>query len=608
RLLGTAGMIGVAGALHGELWLPLERETEFVSELELPRVRGVLRSTHRVRPRRRWTLYTATAVDAGSLQAGARPGDPLVAGAGVAALRESGIGLNPLPREPAPEFLDHDAFLELGAAAADLEAQQGIPLSAIALDSTGLVGRLASAALMLAGSNIRCVAVREEPVSRALFRVESPDGSAVTVIALPAGGSPGDLGFPNGAGEMARRLERWLDAVIPLAGDDGAAVGLVLGTNADEGLRAVAAVTEWNSRFAYPKIVSGQLDELLARLQREPGTTTAGRRPLTPSDTPPTPPGRKGVDGNEGVRQRRVELVIAPLVSRLSTAASGLAAVAQQFSFRVPGTLVFNPTPFVRTDVAVMPDGTERIVTDVPPMGYACVPYPGYRLDAERLGRPGRDAGGRWQEIPGSGNEISIESQYFRVGLDPETGAIRSLVARASGREWVRPRSAGLNANAGVGFRLGQLVKHRNPGVGTRITAERRLSSGPGWRSTVTVYDQLPWVDISNEADPDATPLDALAFAFGLERPTVAWEIPAGHERSPAPVDRLVHLRWLTLTAGEDVVFFRGLETPATAVADDGSLRSLAPPRRARYRLAFASGFTAPDDPWRFGWGTEPLA
>src|SRR2546425_4855906 len=41
---------------------------------------------------------------------------------------------------------------------------------------------------------------------------------------------------------------RWLDAVIPLAGDDGAAVGLVLGTNADEGLRAVAAVTEWNSR------------------------------------------------------------------------------------------------------------------------------------------------------------------------------------------------------------------------------------------------------------------------------------------------------------------------------------------------------------------------
>src|SRR5258708_9752557 len=38
---------------------------------------------------------------------------------------------------------------------------------------------------------------------------------------------------------------------------------------------------------------------------------------------------------------------------------------------------VFNPTPFSRTDVAAMPDATERIVTDVPALGYVCVPYSG---------------------------------------------------------------------------------------------------------------------------------------------------------------------------------------------------------------------------------------
>ena len=57
RQLGTAGMIGTGSRLVGELWLPLERESEVISELETPNGPGIIRTTHVLRPQRHWTLY-----------------------------------------------------------------------------------------------------------------------------------------------------------------------------------------------------------------------------------------------------------------------------------------------------------------------------------------------------------------------------------------------------------------------------------------------------------------------------------------------------------------------------------------------------------------------
>src|SRR5262249_24047056 len=74
----------------------------------------------------------------------------------------------------------------------------------------------------------------------------------------------------------------------------------------------------------------------------------------------------------EAERRARVERLVAPLVARVSSTAHGLTAIAAQFAFRTPATLVFNPGPFTRSDVAVLPDGTERVVTDVPGCGYLC--------------------------------------------------------------------------------------------------------------------------------------------------------------------------------------------------------------------------------------------
>jgi hypothetical protein len=91
-----------------------------------------------------------------------------------------------------------------------------------------------------------------------------------------------------------------------------------------------------------------------------------------------------------------------------------------------------------------------------------------------------------------------------------------------------------------------------------------------------------------------------------MDRPEVSWEVPAGFDNHAAPVDRLVHLRWIRLASGSDAMFFRGLDAPVAQVSLDGRITSVAP-RTARYRLGFASGFSAPEDAWRFGWGTESL-
>ncbi|NIQ56776.1 MAG: hypothetical protein GWN71_26420, partial [Gammaproteobacteria bacterium] len=55
------------------------------------------------------------------------------------------------------------------------------------------------------------------------------------------------------------------------------------------------------------------------------------------------------------------------------TIRSQLEALALELDTPFPGTLVFNPSPVERTDVAWMADGTEQVVTDVPGLGYAFV-------------------------------------------------------------------------------------------------------------------------------------------------------------------------------------------------------------------------------------------
>ncbi|MSR06773.1 MAG: hypothetical protein EXR93_06895 [Gemmatimonadetes bacterium] len=546
RQLGTAGVIGVGGRLYGELWLPLERETTYFTDLELPGVRGVIRSTHRVEPRRRWTLYWITVGDPGHLEG--------------------------------TEYLDHPAFLASGAPDAGTAV----------LEPAGSAAGLSSLPLMLAGMGVHYM-VRRNASDAGPVQLRARDGSSVTMLPVAPGGTPDELGFFSGGEELSRRVERWVESVASLqsAGQRQPAalvVGSVPGGSPQ--------VDEWATRFAYPRIVVGKLEEFTAGIPANLTSTTppgpAARRPGAPR-----PPREEISAARDAERRARVDRLVAPLAARLSGSKTGLAAVAAQFAFPEHTTLVFNPTPFTRSDVAAMPDGTERVVADVPATGYLCVKRDGSDKTT--------DQGGRWVR---DGDELVLRSPALTLRFDPATGAIRSARG-ANEREWVR--SDGPGWNAFDGFRLEAVTPERNTLVGQRLTLERAGPARSRVSTTVTLYDALPWIDIRNEFTPGGNATSACLFPFALEQPRVTWEVPGGFEIGAAPVRDLVHLRWIRLESNEDVVFFRGLDAPDASVDERGVLTSVPPTGTSRYRLGFASRFTLAGDAWRFGWSTEPL-
>ena len=53
---------------------------------------------------------------------------------------------------------------------------------------------------------------------------------------------------------------------------------------------------------------------------------------------------------------------------------------------------------------------------------------------------------------------------------------------------------------------------------------------------------------------------------------------------------------------------FRGFDAPLTSVDTDGTLISHAPGGISRYRLAPLSRYSSQDQPWVFGWDSEPMS
>ena len=208
--------------------------------------------------------------------------------------------------------------------------------------------------------------------------------------------------------------------------------------------------------------------------------------------------------------------------------------------------------------------------------------------------------------MEGDGSALTIETAQFRVALDPDSGAIRSLVSRGDGREWVRPGVLGVNELDGA--RLLQRTRSRLAGVGERIEAVRRSPEFGTIRSTITVYDHLPHVDVVNDAAAPEQRAVRYRFAFAMNAPQVQWEIPAGAGHAPAPV-ALRHLRWLRLVGAAGTVSLGALETAAAHVDEAGTLTSFGPRGPAHYRIAVGApgARERPDDAWRAGWGMEPL-
>lgn len=588
RLVGTAGVIPFGdGRLYGELWLSSDLIGRLRTELEAPGLKQPLATWHTMVAPPRWTLYWVTLLAPDTLESDLAGLEPASRSATIAALQHSAAMVNPLSG-PLPLAIGDVPFLRMAEAAQRTAARVGLPAATLGAVAAGDLG-VPTLASVLAASGVGGV-VAPDGDTGGLFWLQGPGGARVLVARLAAGADPASLAFPDGGARMMRAVERFLGR-----GDPGqASVALVVGTGIREVEPCTEAVREWNARFAFPRIVAGDADGFLRGAIRVQGDRIA---PWTsswsgPREAPTLAWVTAQAAARAAERTRRAEAMISCLASGLPGAGRGLESVAAQLAFSVPGTLVFNPTSYARTDLLRLADGSERVVTDVPPLGYAYFPY--------RAASP--DDGGRWRAMEGDG--LAVETPWFRLTVDEGTGAVRSLVSRTDGLEWAR-EPAGLNEVADA--RLETVTRETLPGVGARITAARRIPGG-SLRSTVTIYERLPWVDLVNLAELSGDQAPPYRFGFAAEVAGVAWEIPGGTDRGTPPC-HCTHLRWLQLwESGGRGALLGALEAGAARVDGDGVVTSYGPSGSCRYRIAVhpAGAFARPDDPWRFGWGMEP--
>src|SRR5438034_7057742 len=273
-----------------------------------------------------------------------------------------------------------------------------------------------------------------------------------------------------------------------------------------------------------------------------------------------------------------------------------------------PGRVVFNASSWARSDVLRVPNGAGRrlvhdgrgwpavdlpdgsalvVARDVPALGYVAL------AESERAANPPRD----------DGTALEAQAGRFHVVLDPASGAIRSLTT-GDGKERVRPTPwTGLNqllyVQGGAHSALwtapardelrtapdltvkqATLVasrRERLPGIGTRLVVERALQGCTGVTTVVTLYDDLPWMDIENRvAKPATLDKEALyvAFPFALTQPTVEVEVPLGRmtvERDQQPGscrDWYCHAHWVWLHDAAGGILWSGPDTPLFTLND----------------------------------------
>lgn len=589
RQLGTAGMLPFGdGRLYGELWLPPELIDRIQTELEAPGLRRPLVTWHTLVAAPRWTMHWVTLLAPETLERELAALEPIPRAATTAALRQVGAVVDALPA-PLPASAGDVPFLRLAESARRVAAQVGLPPSSLGAGAAADLD-VPTLASVLAASGVGGVVVSEGGAS-ALFWLKGPDAARVLVARLAEGADPVSLSFPEGGARMMQAVERFL-----VRRDRGQPpVVLVLGTGVRQPERCAEAVREWNARFAFPRIVPGDADGFLRTAIRIQGDRI---QPWTSSPSaPPQAPSLAQVTAQAAARAaeraRRAEAMISCLVGGLGRGGRGLETVAAQLAFPVPGTLVFNPTSYARTELLRMADGSERVVTDIPPLGYAYF----------SLGQGLLDGAGGWRTTAADGAR-TIETSLFRLSLDADSGAVQSLVSRTDGAEWAR-EGTGLDAVAGA--RLEKATRETFPGVGERITATRRIPGGV-LRSSFTIYERLPWVDALNGADLSGDAAVPYRFGFAAKVAGVGWEIPGGANRGTPPCS-CTHLRWLRIwESGGRGAVLGTLEAALARVDEDGVITSYGPSAASRYRIGVhpAGTFAGPADPWRFGWGMEP--
>lgn len=543
-LVGTAGMIRRDDVLTGELWLPLAQPRRIRSELETPGRRGPIRSVHDLTPTPRWTVYWLTLASPDAIRAAFADVPDLMRGVEAARMVPAGIRINPwraLTRES-----DHLDLVRLTVPAAIASRVTGIPLARVAL--------------------------YDGPPSP---HVERALRGAAVPLSLPRAYviDPRALDLSEGRAASVARIEGWLRARAT-GTTERSPSAVAIGSDLAFAMDVQPQVAEWNAAYAFPRFAVGDGDEVIQGL-----AATAADPPVTVvDDDAPVTGASAGPDEDPSFG-------FLPLCRAVAPAEPTLDGLARRFAFPVRGLLVFNPSPFGRSGTVVAGEGTVRVVTDVPGLGFAFVP------DAPA-------PGGSRQE-----DRDAARGGQYEVRLEPAGGGIASLVHRATGVDLVTPGRA-LNALSGAV--LTGLHAEVLEGVGTRVVA-RRVTPHDVVISTVTVYDELPWIEIENRTESGtAGSLRDWDFAFEQPAERVVWEVPGGTDQAAPPLSRLAPIRWTTLRGGDGALLL-GADPVPSGVVDDTGLVSLRAPGTCRFRIGYHRGFLLPDDPWRFGFGMRPL-
>jgi len=545
RQIGTAGMIRRDDRLTGELWLPLTAPTRVRSELETLERRGAIRTVHALVPTSRWTVYWLTLAGPDALLATFADVPALLRGAEASVLVPAGIRVNPWQRLPSDG--DHLDLVRITMPAASASRATGVPLGRVALVDGVVVPHLARA---LAGAGVTVRLHRNAVVDPLTFDLAA------------------------GRAQAAQRIEAWLRAREEVQPDAGR-IAVAIGTDPAFAAEATRGVTEWNGAYAFPKIVLGDGDEAVRVLAAIGG------------DGEGNDDGEEGEVGDAGIGAPTAVAedpfgVLGRVVAPEDPTIEGIAA---RFAFPIGGLLVFNPSPFGRSDVITAPGGGLRIVTDVPGLGYAFVPE-----DAPPTITPGDDP-------------TRIETAQFQIAIERSGGAIRELVHRDSGRDLVASGAVFDGLADGV---LSAVRTERIEGVGSRLVI-RRVTAQHVAQSTVTAYDVLPWVDVDTEVveGPESSLVDrTFGCADSIEH--VMWEVPGGPDEAAAPAGPLRPLRWTALRGTIGTVLLGTSHRAGVTVMPTGAV-SVRTRLATRLRIGVQTGHLLPDDPWRFGFGMLPL-
>ncbi len=98
-----------------------------------------------------------------------------------------------------------------------------------------------------------------------------------------------------------------------------------------------------------------------------------------------------------------------------------LKALAQAVKRNGDCAVVYNPLPWKRTEVVEI-NGQRTTVSDVPAGGYKAVAVP---------------PAWKWNAPSPSAAPFSLENEFFKVTLDPQKGAVTSIVDKRTDREWL---------------------------------------------------------------------------------------------------------------------------------------------------------------------------